>query len=175
MDTAIVVVDPQKGWVNANTKPTLDLLARELQRNACWGSVVITKFMNDATSPFRSLLPWWKAFQTNEDTDLMDEFLQPTAKVFSRNIYGLPPNLWDYLDHQEVRQIVLTGVETDATIAKTAMDAFDRNISVVVPPHLVASTYGPPGQEHGLAIVRKVLGKDHILSESQTRELLAEC
>lgn len=83
--------------------------------------------------------------------------------------------MWDYFSRHNVRQMVLTGLETDATIVKTAMDAFDRHLAVYVPPHLVASTYGPLGQENGLAILKKVLGRDHFLNESQVHQLLSQC
>lgn len=173
IDTIVVVVDPQKGWLNQFTEPTLHALAEELNRGDHWRSVVVTQFMNDEKSPFRTLMPWWKAFQTHSDTDLLQEFIQPRARVFTHDIYGFSPKLWSYCGRQGVKQMVLTGVETDATIVKTAMDAFDRGISVWVPPHLLASTYGPLGQEHGLAILKKVLGRDHILNERETRELFA--
>ena len=175
MNTIIVVVDPQKGWLNDYTRPPLLTLAEALNQSGCWQSVVITKFVNDLKSPFRTLLPWWRDFQTSADTDFIDEFANSDVKVFERNIYGLPAELWIYIERQGVKQLMLTGVETDATIVKTAMDAFDRGISVWVPSDLVASTYGPVGQSHGLAILGKVLGKDHILSLPETRGLLASC
>ena len=173
MDLVVVVIDPQKGWLNQYTRPTLHALAEELSQSACWPSVVLTQFINDVASPFRSLLPWWKGFQKADDTDLMDEFMRPVLQMFTRNTYGLPPELWACFESHEVKQILLTGVETDATIVKTAMDAFDRGISVWAPWHLVASTYGPAGQASGLAILQKVLGQDHLLSREATRKLLA--
>lgn len=45
------------------------------------------------------------------------------------------------MDNQEVRQLVLTGIETDATVVKNARDAFDRGRSVLGPRLLAV----PPG------------------------------
>lgn len=169
MKSAIVVVDPQYGWYNPHTAPMFTKLANELSHFGRWSDTLIATFANAPESVFRRLLPWWSAFQSSEDRAVLPAFDRREVLVFPRTTYGLSSALWDHLRHQAIEQVVLTGVETDATIAMTAMEAFDRGYSVVVPRHLVASTYGPPGQEHGIAIIRKVLGHDHVLSQAQTR------
>lgn len=175
LNRAIVVVDPQVGWVNPQTEATLTHLSRMLDRYRCWSVVRVAQFVNRSESPFRSLLPWWTGFQDQADTALIAAFVRPGVPVFPHDTYGLSPEFWESLRMNRVDQLILTGVETDATIAKTAMDAFDRGLSVLVPRELVASTYGPVGQRHGLAILKKVLGRDRLLSRSATRAVLAQC
>ena len=74
----------------------------------------------------------------------------------------MPPSFWKELRSKRVDELLITGVETDASVIKTAMDAFDRGINSWIIAELVGSTYGKDGQEAGLRIARKVLGKDHV-------------
>lgn len=54
-------------------------------------------------------------------------------------VYGVSGGpLWT----KEVRQLILTGIEIDATVVKNARDAFDRGLSVLAGPRLLAV---PPG------------------------------
>lgn len=167
---AIVIIDPQKGWLNSYTSPIFEQIAIELSRFKCWDLTIISTFSNTSTSSFRQLLPWWNGFQNNKDLEIIDEFTNPSIPLFPRETYGLSEPFWQHLQKNNIGEIVLTGVETDASIVKTAMDAFDRKISVMVPIHLVGSTYGPKGNESGMAIIKKVLGKDHVLDPQQTHQ-----
>jgi nicotinamidase-related amidase len=160
----VVVVDPQEGWARRGARPTLQRLARFLEREKAWSATVITCFANGERSPFRQNLAHWTGFQTEEERRLVEALDTARAPVFWRDTYGLPEELWRYLEEQGTEEVLLTGVETDASVLSAAMAAFDRGLSVWVTPALVASTYGRRGQLCGLAVLRKVLGGDRVVS-----------
>jgi len=158
----VLVIDPQMGWLNRYTEPTIKRLHSFLLEDGILDKTIITVFYNNENSNFRRLLSWWKGFTSDEDTEIIPGFKALNAPVFKRNTYGMPERFWRKLELMNINNILITGVETDASIIKTAMDAFDRGISAWIVESLVASTYGKKGQEAGIAVAKKVLGRDHV-------------
>ena len=148
-----------------------DRLSEWLTEEHLWKYVSIACFSNDEDCPFRELLSWWQGFQGDSDKPILDAY-ESAPHMFVHNTYGLPESYWQYLVDSGVNALILSGVETDATISKVAMDAFDRGIRVFVVPDFLASTYGEAGHTAGLLILRKVLGRDHILSVDEARNML---
>lgn len=169
MSLAVLVVDPQLGWLEPNPEVLgiFHLVAHVLDRTDAWKKTVVTVFENGPDSSFRRNLGWWDGFRTGADTGVLDLFAHRDVPTFHRQTYNLPPSVWKHLEGRGVTDLLLTGTETDATILCAAMDAFDRGLGAWVVPELVASTFGEPGQAAGLAVLHKVLGDDHIISLAQ--------
>jgi len=159
----VLVIDPQIGWLNRHTEPTIKRLHSFLLEDGILDKTIITIFYNNEDSNFRRLLSWWKGFTSEHDAEFIPDFKALNVPIFKRNTYGMPERFWRKLELMNINNILITGVETDASIIKTAMDAFDRGISAWIVESLVASTYGKKGQEAGLAVAKKVLGRDHVL------------
>jgi len=159
----VLVIDPQMGWLNKHTEPTIKRLHSFLLEDGILDKTIITVFYNNENSNFRRLLSWWKGFTVEYDTEIIPGFKFSNVPVFKRNTYGMTERFWRKLELMNINNILITGFETDASIIKTAMDAFDRGISVWIVESLVASTYGKKGQEAGIAVAKKVLGRDHVL------------
>ena len=158
----VLVIDPQKGWINNHTEKLFERVNSFISDYGLNDSTIITTFSNTQKSKFRKLLSWWDGFTDKGDTQIITLFNNKQFPVFRRRTYGMPPSLWKSLRLRNVDELLITGVETDASIIKTAMDAFDRGINSWIIAELVGSTYGESGQEAGLRIARKVLGKDHV-------------
>jgi len=174
MASRLLILDPQVGWARRHVQvaSTFRLLADWLTRHDLWDRVWITAFYNDEASPFRQLMMWWTDFQSAQDWALLEPYAIRATHVVRRNTYGLPDIFWQNMRLSNVDRMVLAGVETDASVCKTAMDAFDRGIGVDVVPSWTASAYGPSGQAHGLAILRKVLGSRHLITEEEALKIL---
>ena len=159
----VLVIDPQMGWLNRYTEPTIKRLHYFLLEDGILNKTIITVFYNNENSNFRRFLSWWKGFTAEDDTEIIPDFKALNVPVFKRNTYGMPERFWRKLKIMNINNVLITGVETDASIIKTAMDAFDRGISAWIVESLVASTYGERGQKAGIAVAKKVLGRDHVL------------
>ena len=159
----VLVIDPQIGWLNRYTEPTINRLHSFLLEDGILNKTIITLFNNNEKSNFRRLLSWWKGFTVKDDTEIIPGFKFSNVPVFKRNTYGMPERFWRKLELMNINNILITGFETDASVIKTAMDAFDRGISTWIVESLVASTYGKKGQEAGITVAKKVLDRDHIL------------
>jgi nicotinamidase-related amidase len=170
----ILVVDPQIGWSKRyqGVPVTLYKLAEWLNTRKLWNLVSVSRFENDEQSPFRSNLGWWKDFKDDKSTGLVKPYDELAARVFPRNTYGMPDAYWNYLTEAGIDTLLMTGVEADASIAKIAMDAFDRNLRVFVAPHFMSSAYGQQGIDVGLHILSKTLGRDHLLTVGEASSML---
>ncbi|MEM3488371.1 MAG: isochorismatase family protein [Candidatus Micrarchaeaceae archaeon] len=160
----ILVIDPQKGWINEHTEKLFENIWSFISNYELSNRTVITTFANTPKSKFRKLLPWWDGFMGKTDTQIVPPFAESQIPVFKRKTYGMPQSLWRELRLRKVDELLITGVETDASVIKTAMDAFDRGINSWIIAELVGSTYGEQGQKAGLEIARKVLGNERVCS-----------
>ncbi len=167
----VIVIDPQMGWLNKYTEPAMHRLQLFLSNYVILKKTIITTFSNTQKSNFRKLMGEWKGFTEKDDIRIIPGFEFSGVPVYKRRTYGLPGRLWKELKKADVNNLLITGVETDASIIKTAMDSFDRGISAWISEDLVASTYGERGQQAGISVARKVLGRDHVL---KTSDLLQE-
>ncbi len=159
---AVLVIDPQNGWINNYTEKLFERIYSFISEYGLNGVTLIATFSNTPKSKFRKLLSWWDGFTDKVDTGIIPPFNNGQFPVFRRRTYGMPPSFWRALRLRGVDELLITGVETDASVIKIAMDAFDRGINSWIVAELVGSTYGESGQEAGLRIARKVLGKDHV-------------
>ncbi len=167
----VLVIDPQMGWLNQYTEPAMKRLQLFLSDNIILKKTIITTFSNTQKSNFRKLMSEWKGFTGEDDIKIIPGFEFSGVPVYKRRTYGLPERFWKELKRTNVNNLLITGVETDASIIKTAMDSFDRGISAWIAEDLVASTYGRRGQTAGISVARKVLGRDHVL---ETPDMLQE-
>jgi len=136
-----------------------------------WSSVSVACFYNDDKSPFRTQLAWWKDFQNAKSTDLIKPYDELAARIFPRNIYGMPDAYWKHLEETGVDTLLIVGVEADASIIKISMDAFDRGLAVFVAPHFICSTYGQQGVDVGIHVLSKTLGNDHLLTVGESSSM----
>lgn len=174
MTTHILVIDPQEGWLRPNfeVSNTLYDLSNWLTRHEMWEHVSVSRFENDEKSPFRSNLAWWKGFQAQQDTKLLEPYDSLPAAIFRRNTYGMPDSYWAYLTGLKVDTLILAGVEADASVVKIAMDAFDRGFGVFAATEFIGSTYGESGYDAGLFVLKKVLGKERLLNMQELERLV---
>ncbi len=158
----IIVIDPQKGFENPGTLKTFyrifDILRNDYSK---FLKVYIFLFKNDENSPFRKNMDWWPGFRENEDCNLIDDYNLNNYKKYYHNKYS-------------IKEFLITGVETDASVLLSAMELFDLGIKVLICPDLVYSTYGDAGQNAGLFIIRKVLGDSGIISYKNVFKWLYE-
>ncbi|MCY0880902.1 MAG: isochorismatase family protein [Firmicutes bacterium] len=161
-------MDPQYGWLrDPSVTPMFSRLSQWLTHHHLWPFVLISTFYNAPDSPLRQQLPWWHGFQSDPDTMILPDFLAAGCPIFPRSTYGLPPALWHHLQQHAITHVLLTGVETDASILHAAMEGVDRHLIIGLARHFVASSYGPTGQHTGCAVAGKVLGRDHLFSPDQ--------
>ncbi|WP_067824602.1 cysteine hydrolase [Actinomadura kijaniata] len=165
-NAVLVVIDMQRGFVNAATAPVVptvvDLVARWRKAG---GDVVLTRFVNRPGSPYVRLLRWSR-FMGPPETDLVDG-LRPYAgdvPVIDKTSYSLfaAPAGAELFSARGWRDVYLCGIATNACVLATAVGAFERGLT----PHLVedacASHHGPEAHAAGLLLLRHFIGADQM-------------
>ncbi|WP_075056600.1 isochorismatase family protein [Thermogymnomonas acidicola] len=130
--------------------------------------VAVCAFKNDEISPFRSFMEWWPGFREQGDRQLMQEFDFSRYPVFWHNTYSpLTAELSVWLRENAIREVLVTGVETSASVVMFSMQLFDIGVRPVVCFELVGDTYGDQGQKAGVSVLRKVLSEANIMAYSR--------
>ncbi len=161
---ALIVVDLQKGFMNAHTAHIPALVAAFI-RQARLEPVIFTRFVNQPRSPYERFLDW-REMHHPPDTDLVDELLPLAGHVLVKHTYtALTPELLALLKGAD--EVLLVGVDTDACVLKTAFDLFEAGYRVRVIADLCATAEGPAMHEKALAVIQRNIGAQCVASASQ--------
>lgn len=75
--------------------------------------------------------------------------------------------LFNFIKENRIDEIYLSGIYTDVSIIKAAMDAFDMNIKVKVVSDACASLHGENNHRYALDSLKHIIGKDNIVTVSE--------
>jgi nicotinamidase-related amidase len=159
MPEPLLVVDVQRGFINDFTQHVPERVRRVIEAGE-YSPVLFTLFVNDAGSPYHTLLDWHDCAAPPE-TELVEElapFAAPDTVFHKHGLTGLPDALAERLRTEGVSQLTLVGIDTDMCVLKIAMDLFDMAIEPVVLVDCCASTAGLQAHLAGLAILSRNIG-----------------
>jgi len=163
MKRALIVIDVQKGFINKLTNKIPSKIKNFIKKNkANYDLIIFTKFINHPKSNFVKSLNW-KRFMAKKETDIAEQLKEFTSNknVFIKSTYGSFVNnkLLNLLKKHKIKQVELTGIDTENCVLTFAREAFDRGFSVVVFKNLTASHSSPKLQRAALEIIKKNIGK----------------
>jgi len=163
MKRALIVIDVQKGFINKLTNKIPSKIKNFIKKNkANYDLIIFTKFINHPKSNFVKSLNW-KRFMAKKETDIAEQLKEFTSNknVFIKSTYGSFVNnkLLNLLKKHKIKQVELTGIDTENCVLTFAREAFDRGFSVVVFKSLTASYTSPKLRKAALEIIEKNIGK----------------
>lgn len=125
MNSCLIVIDVQNGFVNQKTEFVVKRIQTLLQQKR-FDYTLFTQFKNLPQSPYRSILNWDRLSKF-EEQDLAPE-MKPYAKyVFSKDIYSsLTGEVLHFLKLHQIKEVHLLGIDTDCCVLKTAVDLFEH-------------------------------------------------
>jgi nicotinamidase-related amidase len=159
MPSCLIIVDVQKGFVNAWTQA---IPARVEALQDRFDLVLATRFVNPPGSPFRRLMDWPRFAPGSDEAELA---FTPRAgtPVLEKAVYSaLDTGLRDRLGRSGVRTVHLAGIATDNCVLKTAVDLFEAGWRPVVLEDCCASHGGPECHAAGLLVLRRLIGPRQI-------------
>lgn len=163
MSDSLLVVDVQVGFINDFTHHIPQRITALLQRHD-YASVLFTRFINTGDGPYWRFLNWHSC-DREPDTCLVPE-LEAVAKpelIFAKKgVCGLPDELIDYLQAQQIRRLSVVGIDTDMCVLKIAMDLFDIGIEPILLTDCCASTAGLQAHLAGLAVLSRNIGAQRL-------------
>jgi nicotinamidase-related amidase len=170
----LVVIDVENGFITEHSQPVVPVIVDLVRRwQAAYGDVVFSRYLNYAGSPFDRLIGWTKMADSPE-TDFVTElapYVGPHTPVVDKYIYTLfTPQGTQLVDDNGWTDLYLCGIDTDSCVLKTAVDAFERNLTPWILEDACASHAGPEAHAAGLFIARRFIGTNQIIQTTSLPE-----
>jgi nicotinamidase-related amidase len=163
----LVVIDVQNGFITEHSQPVVPVIVDLVRRwQAAYGDVVFSRYLNYTGSPFERLIGWTKMTDSPE-TDFVTElapYVGPHTPVVDKYIYTLfTPQGTQLVDDNDWTDLYLCGIDTDSCVLKTAVDAFERNLTPWILEDASASHAGSAAHDAGILVARRFIGPDQII------------
>ncbi|MEU4239781.1 cysteine hydrolase [Actinoplanes sp. NPDC026619] len=164
--SVLVVVDVQNGFIRPSSAPVVPIIADLVERwQAEGGDVVFTRYLNYPGSPFERMIHWEK-LQNSPEIDIVPE-LVPLARnsfVLDKKIYSLFSQEGISLVREKGwKDIYICGIATESCVLKTAVDAFERDLTPWVITEASASHAGQEAHDAGMLVIRRFIGQGQII------------
>src|SRR2546423_4653041 len=163
----LVVVDVQNGFITEHSQhgvPAIVDLVRRWQ--TAHSDVVFTRYLNYTGSPFDRLIGC-TAMIDGPDTELIHEltpYISPEPPIVDKKIYTLfTPEGTQLVDEHGWTDLYICGIDTEICVLKTAVDAFEHNLTPWILKDACASHSGPKAHTAGLFIAARFIGSGQII------------
>jgi nicotinamidase-related amidase len=160
--SVLIVVDMQNGFVRAESQHVVPKVVDLVDRwQAAGGDTVFTRYVNYPGSPFERVIRWSK-LQTSPEIDIAPELApyaaQATAVVDSlftdEGVQLVAEHGWT--------DLYICGIATESCVLKTAVDAFERDLTPWVIEDASASHAGQAAHEAGILVIGRFIGPNQI-------------
>jgi nicotinamidase-related amidase len=170
----LVVVDVQNGFITEHSQPVIPIIIELVRRwQAAGGDVVFSRYLNYAGSPFERLIGWTK-MADGPETELVAElasYVGPHTPVVDKYIYTLfTPEGTQLVDERGWTDLYICGIDTEICVLKTAVDAFERDLTPWILKDACASHAGPKAHTAGLLIAGRFIGANQIIHTTSLPE-----
>jgi nicotinamidase-related amidase len=170
----LVVVDVQNGFITEHSQPVVPVIVDLVRRwQAARGDVVFSRYLNYPGSPFERLIGWTKMANGHE-TEIVTEltpYVRPDTPVVDKYIYTLfTPEGTRLVNEHAWTDLYVCGIDTDICVLKTAVDAFEHNLTPWILKDACASHAGPEAHTAGLFITARFIGSNQIINVASLPE-----
>ncbi|MGH3972586.1 MAG: isochorismatase family cysteine hydrolase [Pseudonocardiaceae bacterium] len=173
----LVVVDVQNGFITEHSQPVVPVIVDLVRRwQAAHGDMVFTRYLNYPGSPFEKLIGWTK-MTASPQTEIIPEllpYIDPQTPVIDKYIYTLfTPEGTKLVDERGWTDLYVCGIDTEICVLKTAVDAFEHNLTPWILEDASASHSGPKAHAAGLFIAGRFIGMNQIIQTASLGSLLS--
>lgn len=164
--SVLLVIDVQSGFVNQNSSPVLEPLKELIEKwRAASGNIVFTRFVNHPESQWEKLIGW-SELMSAPSIDIHQEIAPMIfqGEVFDKHSYSsLTPEVCEFLEASEAREVVITGISTESCVLATALDAFEKGYIPKVISDCCSSQAGEKIHLNALEIISRNIGSEQIV------------
>ena len=157
MNTCLLIIDVQQGFINSNTKHIPNLVEEEQKK---YQDIFISKFSNPPKSLFRKLLNW---HEMDKDSSGYELAFKPVerAVIIEKEVYSIVnPKFLKKIKGKD--EIHIAGIDTDACVLYSAIGLFDKGHKVKVLGPLCGSSAGEEYHRMGLKFLIRSIGKNQV-------------
>lgn len=170
-------MDVQNGFITEHSQPVVPVIADLVRQwQALHRDVIFTRYFNYPGSPFERLIGWTE-MTDGPQTKIVPELLHyvnPQTPVIDKYIYTLfTPEGTKLVDERGWTDLYVCGIDTEICVLKTAVDAFEHNLTPWIIEDASASHSGPKAHAAGLFIAGRFIGMNQIIQTASLGSLLS--
>jgi nicotinamidase-related amidase len=163
----LVVVDVQNGFIRAESQHVVPIIADLVSRwQGGGGDVVFTRYLNYPGSPFERLIHWTE-LQTSPQIDIVPElkgYAESATAIVDKTIYSLFSEEGRALVSEHGwTDIYVCGIATESCVLKTAVDAFELDLTPWLLEDASASHAGSAVHDAGVLVTSRFIGPDQVI------------
>ena len=158
MNTLLIIIDLQKDFINSNTKHIINKIT-ELEKK--YKFIVFTKFINNKDSIYVKKLNYHGCITEDSQKIVINT---NNNKIINKTIYSAYNNeLINYIKDNNIDELHLCGIDTDACALKTALDLFENGYDVKVIEDCSMSHSGIEYHNSAIKMLKKLIGNQNII------------
>ncbi|MEU5912892.1 isochorismatase family cysteine hydrolase [Micromonospora sp. NPDC047527] len=170
---ALIVIDMQNGFINDRSRGVIPKVVELVESWEATGRpVVFTRYHNYPGSPFERLIHW-SSVQRPPETEIVPELAQHASRakaVIDKTIYSYFSSAGSDLTEKEGwTDLVFCGIATESCVLKSAVDAFERNLTPWLATDASASHGGQLAHDAGLLVARRFIGGGQLVGTDELR------
>ncbi|MFC6016433.1 isochorismatase family cysteine hydrolase [Plantactinospora solaniradicis] len=167
---ALVVVDVQNGFITERSQhvvpKVLDLVRRW---EAAQRPLVFTRYHNYPGSLYERLIHWSKLHGPPE-TDIVPELIPHAGAaraLIDKKIYScFTPDFVSLVQDEGWTDLIFCGIATESCVLKSAVDAFEHNLTPWLVTDASASHGGQAAHDAGLLVARRFIGAGQLVTSA---------
>ncbi|AEH07678.1 MULTISPECIES: cysteine hydrolase [Protofrankia] len=167
----LVVIDVQNGFLTEHSRPVVPIIVDLVQRwHDAGRATIFTRYLNFPGSPYERLMGWTQ-LRESPATDIVDDLIPHAAKataVVDKTIYTLFNEEGTALIKEHGwTDLYICGIDTNSCVLKTAVDAFERDLTPWIVTDASASHSGPDVHDAGILLATKFIGRRQLVTQAQ--------
>jgi nicotinamidase-related amidase len=168
MNTCLIIVDMQQDFITDETIAILNRITRLMDRHK-FDYMIATKFINHIHSIYTDELKYYGC-TTAEGRALCRVFDAYPLRVFNKESYScLTKEVLKFINDNNIDKLYLVGLETNACIMATALDAFGKGISTTVVKDCCACTQGASQHDSAIKMLEYNIGDHNVINSDELK------
>lgn len=170
---ALLVIDLQKYLINESTEPLPEKIAKFIEKHK-FDYTLFFQFFNSPNSNFVKIHKWNKMFGPPE-TDIVDELTKYLTEnnLFKKHSFSIfrAEGFNEFMKGNPINELYLCGIDTDACVLSSEMEAFEKGYDAKIIEDLCASHSGIEYHQKAIDLIKKNLGKQAIINSNFFSEI----
>lgn len=174
MKNALLVIDVQEYFISDSAKDIPGKI-KDFIESHNFDFIFFFKFVNDTNSNWVKILKWSKMLK-DEETEI-DSELEPFLKednVFIKktafSVFSVD-NFRKALKENKIKDLFICGLDTDACVYVSALEAFARGFDVKVVEDLCAASHGKEYHLTAIKLLEHNIGKSTVVNSEEIQKM----
>lgn len=165
---ALLVIDLQKYFINEKTKFLPEKIANFIDKYK-FDFTIFFQYFNTPDSNFVKIHNWKNMFGPPETVivDKLGKYLTRN-NLFKKNSFSIfrAEGFEEFMKNNLINELYLCGIDTDACVLSSEMEAFEKGFDAKVIEDLCASHWGLKYHRMAIDLLKKNLGKQVVIKSN---------